>query len=200
MKDTWHYDDATHRYFMDGKRVPGVSTLTDGLDDTFARIDPEILERKRLIGTAVHYACELIDSDELDEDSVHQSIVGYLDAYRKFLQQMRPKWLLSETWRCHDRWRYGGRLDRFGTIGGDHMIIDLKTVAQLHPKAGPQTAGYKELVLQDDPTLLIGRAALQLKPNGTYVYESYRDNDDWLVFCSLLQTFHWKLKRGLIKQ
>lgn len=190
------FDAESHVYRLDGDVVPSVTQLLSDLyGGSLDRIPEAILDRKRAIGVAVHAASELIDDGALDEDSVDPVIAGYLDGYRAFLDKERPAWSLSETPMGHPTWRYAGTVDRIGELRGDPAIVDLKTVAQLHPAIGVQTAAYDLLRQHEFSTPTPARRyALQLKPNGTYRLMPYTDPDDYRVFLSLIGLHNWKVK------
>lgn len=190
-------DVATHTYRLDGEVVPSVTQILAPLY-SFDRIPPDVLERKSAIGVAVHSATELIDIDDLDESTVDPAIVGYLDAYRQFLADEQPEWIYSEQQFAHRIWRFAGTLDRFGRMRDGLAMLDLKTVAELSPAVGPQTAAYEFLRQHhDEDESSAARFALQLKPNGRYVLQQYRDADDARVFASLLSVHHWRSKHGI---
>ena len=192
------FDPVGHEYRLNGAIVPSVTQLLRPLiEDALGRIPPAILERKTAIGRAVHLATELIDAGSLDESSVDPSCLGYLDAYREFLSDESPVWAMSETPLAHPTWRYAGTLDRFGELRGNDCTVDIKTVLELHPSIGVQTAAY-DLLRQhahgtDKPA---ARFALQLKPGGTYSLHEYKDPNDLRVFMSLLSIHHWRSRHG----
>lgn len=186
-----------HVYRIDGEVVPSVTQILAPLYD-FSAIPPDVLERKSAIGVAVHAATELIDLDDLDESTVDPAIEGYLDAYRQFLEDEKPEWIYSEQPFGHRVWRFAGTLDRHGRMRDGLTTIDLKSVAELSPAVGPQTAAYEVLRQHhDEDETPAARYALQLKPSGKYVLKQYRDADDARVFASLLSVHHWRGKHGI---
>lgn len=192
------FQDDGHVYRLDGEIVPSVTQLIEGVyAGAYDRIPEAILERKSAIGVAVHFGTELIDADELDESSVDPVIVPYLDAYREFLAREKPQWTMSERALAHPTWRYAGRLDRAGIVREKQSTVDVKTVAQLHPAIGVQTAAYDLLyqhaVSRPTPSQ---RFALQLKPDGTYRLVPYTEPDDYRVFLALLSVHNWVKKHG----
>src|SRR2546430_413548 len=79
------FSQLGHQYECDGRSIPSVTQVLSlsGISDV-SRIPPHILERAAAIGTAVHVACELLDQDDLDLDSVDPLLAGYVLAYQKF--------------------------------------------------------------------------------------------------------------------
>lgn len=200
------FDEATHTYTVDGVVVPSVTQILSGacLYD-FSMVAPDVLERKRQIGTAVHKAIELSLAGDLDEDWLPAAWAGYFRAWQKFVADtgitdadIGP----GEGPMYHTGFRYAGTPDRQIYLDKRWAVLDLKTTAELHPAVGLQLAAYQELI-NDSPandmphTLQIkDRYALQLKENGTYRLEQYKDKSDWQVFLSLLTVANWKRKNA----
>ena len=195
------FDAAAHEYRLNGVRLPSVTQITQGLTN-YDGIPAEILERKRLIGSATHLASEFYDNGILDESTVDPVCEGYFQAYKAFRRDHAAKIWCNEKRLFSERHGYAGTLDRvFEFCGGhkgfwmagDFVQIDLKTVAQLQPATAVQMAGY-QLMLPPLPVprTRVKRVALQLKPNATYKLEPYIDPDDEQVFLASLRTFKWK--------
>ncbi|WP_042299090.1 hypothetical protein [Paraburkholderia kururiensis] len=195
------FDEPTHTYRLDGRIVPSVTRLLDSarLID-LSGIPPETLERKRLIGSAVHKACELDDLGVLDESSIAPVIEPYFSAYRKFKRETGFVPLLIEHRVAHPALGYAGTLDRTGLVLDVPEQIDLKTTSALSPAVGVQTAAY-EAALYSDPSYdgprNLGRKALQLRNDGTYRLETYKDPRDFAVFAALATVYHWKEKNNV---
>ena len=74
-----------HLYQQDGVTIPSVTQVLalSGIADV-SGIPLYRLERAAAVGTAVHAACHFLDEDDLDLESVHPEIVGYVLAYQLF--------------------------------------------------------------------------------------------------------------------
>ena len=70
------YKPETHEYFINGARVPSVTQV---LPYNFYGNESE---SKRLIGQYVHRMIELHDCNNLDEDTLHPVLRGYLKSYK----------------------------------------------------------------------------------------------------------------------
>ncbi len=184
------FDQGTHTYRLDGKVVPSVTQVLECLHD-WSRVPRDLLEAKRQLGTAVHIACELDDANDLVEESVHESVRGYLEGYRKFKREMRPEVLAVETKVANHAMHYAGTLDRVLGVDGIKWLVDLKSCTQVHAPVGPQTAAY--LAALGDPSIT-RRAALQLKPDGTYKFHPLNDPSDIAVFMACLTVHRFKEK------
>lgn len=136
----------------------------------------------------MHKATELFDADDLDEDSIDDAVKPYLEAWKKFLIEMQVEVISSEQPLHHPTMNYAGMLDRQANVGGRPYILDIKATASLSPATGIQLAGYHAMLEQPHNR----RAAVQLKPNGNYVFEEYSDENDWPTFVSLLTINNWR--------
>ena len=200
------FDEALHEYRYNGVVVPSVTQIIAPLSD-HSGIPEWILKRKQAIGKAVHKVCELYDNGKLDESSVHPEIAGYFDAYKAFLRDTCALVLQNEQPVYSRMHNYAGTLDRMYQMpmhrpncwsADDSVLCDLKTVVDLKPATGPQTAGYllaSDLASTAGPPIL--RCALQLKPTGQYHIQMYNESSDKAVFLSCLQTFNWKKYHGI---
>ena len=200
------FNEATHEYRLDGVVVPSVTQIIAPLSD-HSGIPEWILRRKQAIGKAVHKVCELHDNGKLDEASVHPDIAGYFDAYKAFLRDTCALVLQNEQPVYSYGHKFAGTLDRIYEMPmdrhkcwntDDRVLCDLKTVVDLKPATGPQTAGYllaSNIALDTGPP--IHRCALQLKPTGQYHIQMYTDSRDKVVLLSCLQTFNWKKNHGI---
>lgn len=175
------FDDATHTYYWNGKRVPGVTSILQALHN-FDGVPANVLEAAQDRGTAVHLCCEYLDKGILDEDSVDPSITGYVDGWRRFTADLAPEWSHIEEMVYHRVLRYAGTVDRVGTIRGTGYVLDIKTSVAAHPVWGLQTAAYANAIEKQSHK----RATVQLRSDGTYRLIEWDDPSDWPTFCSLL--------------
>lgn len=189
------FDEATHTYRLDGQVVPSVTQLLAPIKPDFSAIPPAVLEAKRALGIEVHYACELDDEDDLDEDSVPEAVMPYLQAWRKFKADSGAVVLANERKLVHPTLRYAGTIDRLARVrAGDVYLIDLKTSISMNASFGVQLAGYQLLleVADDLAGLKLARKGLQLKNDGTYKLVPYENPNDVAAFRACLSLFHWK--------
>jgi hypothetical protein len=197
------FDEASHTYLIDGVRVPSVTQVLKPLYD-FSRVDPIMLQAKAALGTAVHLACELLDNDDLDEESEDgraalAPLAGYLAGYKKFKAECNPVVIFNERQLHHPVHRYAGTIDRRYSLRGDLWDIDLKSTVSMSPVVGLQTAAYTEMFKAN----AIGgdtrarRGALQLFPDGKYKLWEFKDPADFSVFLSLLTVQRYKERHSL---
>ena len=88
---------------------------------------------------------------------------------------------------------YAGTVDRWGTIQGDAVVVDVKTGAV--PSWAPlQLVAYARLPL-GGPSARRRRIVLQLRPTGQYRIHEYpivNFGRDERIFLSALAIAHWK--------
>lgn len=195
------FDEATHTYLVDGVRVPSVTQVLKPLY-SFDGIPNAVLNAKAALGTAVHQACELLDNDDLDEESDEglealAPIAGYLAGYKKFKAEKKPVVIENETRLFHPVHRYAGTIDRRYLIENATWDIDLKTTAAMSPIVGLQTAAYSEMFKANGKPERSRRGALQLFRNGTYKLHEFKDPADFSVFLSLLTVQRYKERYSL---
>lgn len=196
-----HFDAESHRYTVDGVVLPSVTQILKPLY-SFHGVPAEVLEAKAALGTAVHRACELLDNDDLDQESEEgkaglEPIAGYLAGYVKFKAELRPVVLENETQLHHPVHHYAGTIDRRYTINRDLWDIDLKSTVAMSPVVGLQTAAYSELLRARGDRRKARRGALQLFPDGKYKLWEFLEPSDLAVFLSLLNVYRFKERHSL---
>lgn len=187
---TLTFDPIKHEYKASGHRVPSVTQLLGKLH-SFAGIPEEILKAACERGTAVHQACEYWDQCDLDEGTLDPRTVPYLDAWKRFTDDMRPKWIEIEKVGYHPL-GFAGAWDRGGLIDCEDWTIDIKTALQPHPVWSIQLAAYNALRQK----MSAKRATVQLRKDGTYKFIVWDDSNAWPTFCSLLTLHNWGIANG----
>lgn len=166
----------------------------------FSFVSDEDMEAACYRGTAVHLACELYDLGTLDESTLDPAWRPYLDAWVKFKAERGFEVQLTEQKVFHPLLKYAGKLDRYGLLAVKPTLLDIKTSAALSPVIGMQLSAYQEaLVAGPDWTgpRKMGRIAVQLKPDGTYRVQEYKDSTDWSAFIGLLNLNNWRTKHQI---
>lgn len=196
------FDEDTHTYRIGGVIVPGVTQIIDSLYD-FSGVDCDVLERASEFGKAAHRACELYDTNNLDEESVDPALSPYLDAWIEFRRGCSFTPTLVERVVYSRAYKYCGKLDRVGYLGNQHAIIDIKTSTSLSAAVGVQLAGYalalREEIITNGQLLGrrgLARCAVKLNGDGNYKVVSYSDPSDESVFLSLLNVRNWRKNHG----
>ena len=184
-----------HTYHLAGRQIPHVTGVLEALE-RFLGVDPAVLEWAAERGRHVHAACHYLDEGDLHEDSLDSEIRPYVDAYRQFLRDVRPRWTAIEQRVYCPVYQYAGTLDRVGTLmlpGAEGMaVVDLKTVSSLSPVTGLQLAAYDHAYRYTDRRRKpLARYALQLRPDRTYKLKRYDELTDLAVFISQLTVTGW---------
>lgn len=187
------FDEASHRYFMDGVEYPSVSTVLQMFCD-FSRIPKDVLEFKRKIGRAVHKAIELYESGTLDVDTVDDVVMPYLESWIKFKTVKPFRVIAAEQIVYSKKHRIAGRLD-FNVVfdeSPDIWQIDAKCVAQMAPETALQTSAYVACWEEMGRDKIKRRGGLQLQPDGSIArLFPYTDKSDLPVFLNALNLFRW---------
>ena len=191
------FQSAGHIYQIDGKIGPSVTQVLTlaGLDE-LAHVPRRFLARAAAIGTAVHQACEFLDENDLDLDSLDPTIVGYVLGYQKFKLERNFEMVTIERRGVTvdptpGGLAYGFCLDRIGILDGKEVLIDIKTATKKSPSWAIQTAAYAEAVQFEG-----ARLAVHVTKEGSYKLIPHEDTADFDQWHHALATAHWKLVHG----
>ena len=93
-------------------------------------------------GTEVHRLAELLAHGE--EVDVPDELEGHVAAYVAFLDEWSPSDAIVERVVVNRRWHYMGKLDLIATVGGERVLLDVKTSRSgPYPDVALQLAGYR---------------------------------------------------------
>jgi len=193
VKSGLQFDEARHAYTLDGVAVPGVTTALKVCSAAdYAGVDPEVMARAAARGTAVHRMIELDATGRLDETSVDDQLLPYLEKWRQFVTQSRFVPILAEHRVASRRYGYGGTLDLFGFLNDKLALIDAKSVVRVMPTTGPQTAAYELALREWDPHILpphskVARYALQLPRDARWQLVPFTSPRDTRTFLAALE-------------
>jgi hypothetical protein len=206
------FDPAGHRYVLDGRQEISVTGVLKwaGLI-RLGGIPENVLERARRRGSDVHELVHYRNEGDLDVESVDDAYRGYLDAWDRFCREASFRPVLSERRLASRRHRVCGTLDAIGTLDGVGALVDAKTGSPDDVAADLQTAAYEGLarewaalgedrelatLLGSSPFIRIQRVAVQLRRDGTFSVEVYRNPVDWTHFVNLVSAYHIAEARG----
>ena len=171
-----------HRHLVNGDQWPGVTEVIGSLDLQGSMPADFYLDR----GTAVHRATELLDLGTLDESTVDpEHVLGRLNAYKAFLEDVHPIILDVEQLVRNPRWKYCGKLDRRLKIRGREGILDIKCGAE-EKWHRLQTMGYRLCFRRR-----MARWCLYLKDDGTYKLREHDNPSDHGAFLGALAIHNW---------
>ena len=190
------FEALGHVYTHEGRIVPSVTQVLAlaGLDE-LANVPRRCLVRAGAIGTAVHTACEFLDQDDLDLDSLDPEIVGYVLGWQRFKAEHNFSPLIIErrgvSIREDEALAFGFCLDRIGMMGEREVLLDIKSGAKAAASWAVQTAAYAEAVEFDGP-----RLSVHVAKDGSYKLIPHNEERDFQVWHNALEVAHWKLEHG----
>ncbi|MDN5880951.1 MAG: PD-(D/E)XK nuclease family protein [Nitrosospira sp.] len=192
------FDEETHTYTLDGERLPNVTSILDPLNDLW-RVPPDILERARLFGTAVHKTVEFYEAGDLDEATLDPALVRVLAQYKEAIRQTGWRVVESELIVYHPTFRYAGKLDLIVEVPGARRLalVDVKS-GSVTDSAGPQTAAYQKgyEAMERGAAKIGNRYRLRLTETDYHV-DALNDPTDWNIFQSCLNVHTWRKNHGL---
>ena len=205
--DNLDFNKERHEYRLAGTRLPSVTQVISPLQD-FSKIDPDVLERARQFGIAVHLACELWDQNILDIEALDPQLVPYLEAWKLFRNQTGLEIEGIEVKMASSIMGFAGKADRIGRIkkgrGMMRVVSDIKTGDAIYDVVGLQLAAYKALWNEANPKArVVGKISVRLGADGKYKLDWWNDTEDIKVFMSLLKigqleglVRNWQIKHG----
>ena len=190
------FDAGTHTYSMKGLPIPSVTQVIAGTQD-FTGVSDDVLEAARERGRYVH---EITAQYDLDMLTLKQLEPGdksrlYLKAWVNFLGAADFQPILIEERVYSSRHRFAGTIDRIGWLGGERVVVDIKTAAspsRPHPAVGLQLAAYLQAYNEGQSHKAKGRYAVQLRSDGKYTLTQYVDKGDFSVFLACLTLHNWR--------
>jgi hypothetical protein len=195
------FDPDSHSFTLDGLLVPSVTQVLAPLSDSGASYYM-YMESARRRGVAVHEATERYDrlrgalrsAWKPNDASMAATVAPYLAAWQKFLADTDFEVHAIEEMVSSKRHRYAGILDRLGVLNGQRVVIDIKTNVVIKPVMGLQLAAYQAAANEGRPKAeqYPQRFICQLRKDGNYRLEEFRDRADMTVFLALLTIWNWK--------
>ena len=147
-----------HTYHLDDEIIPSVTQILNEwqkvkVGGSFwhvnthagAVIDADTFEKAGDFGTAIHKACKLILSGDLDWDGIDPDLISPLRQFEKAVDDLKLKALWVEVPMHHKRKKIAGTPDIIGNINLTRQLscVDVKTGS--YALAGPQTAAYCDI-------------------------------------------------------
>lgn len=186
------YSEASHRYYVNGREVPSVTAIikSAGLMSEFA-MDADAALR----GTEVHRYCAMSDTDGVHLQQVPARFRGYIKAWRQYQKDAGFACIEVERRVDDPNFEYAGRLDRVGLRGMNSIktLLDIKT-GVVPDWAKYQLVAYGAAYLVR-PGQVCERAAVQLKPDGTYKVRTWPLSEfyqDLAAFRQMLANYNTK--------
>lgn len=177
---TFQFLEKPHDYLLNGERMWSPSSGLHHcrfIDTTYYK--PEHAHR----GTYVHWACRLMDEDDLDWKDIAPEYLGYVEAYAEAKIKWRIRSRFVEKPIYHPEYRYGVTPDREAIIlDGDPAIVELKTGTMMD-WTRYQTAAQDMAIhaWEPNPEEESGRRriGIELKSTGKFRVKEFDDPDDY---------------------
>lgn len=185
------FDEASHTYTWDGKPVPNVTRILAPLTD-YSRIHPDVLERARQEGKAIHRLVELDCLGTLDVDALPAWMRPAYGAWVEFKAASGFALILSEFKGYEPRLGFAGTLDLVCLLPNlkgwkGTALLDVKRSLMGGPVIGYQTAAYKAIVESDKAMPRVSRrGALRLGNDGKFRLEPFDKPTDMGRFLACL--------------
>jgi hypothetical protein len=187
MIDNFKFDEASHLYLLNDKRLPSVTEIVKDVYGCGYIADEFYLNK----GSMLHKAISLYLQGILDEATVDGRIAGKLQAAKKAVKELNLVPAVIETPMYHKILMYGGTPD---LLTVDWILADWKSAPS--PLATPpQLGGYAELC---EVNGLKAKKALEisLSDNGTYKAEPYDVQRCRRLFIAGLTVYGHKKREG----
>lgn len=181
-------------------KLPRVTEILKvaGLLD-FSHVPDQVMIPAQDFGTAFHLARHFWDMETLDEESLSEPLIPYLEGYKSFKKTFGFTVKPDESERQLVSVKYGfkGTPDLWPIIQGKRTLIDTKTSTSMYPATEIQTAAY-DILLEENGIKVKRRWGLQLKEDGTYKIEPYKEVSDRATFLNCLGVYNYKKRKGII--
>lgn len=179
MGRVFTFDEASHEYRLDGRRIPSVTQI---LHAQGAIKTGYYTEEGRNRGTYVHAACQFLAEGDLDWSSVLPAYLGYVRSFEQFWTAWNRKPLMVEKPLHHPTYQYGVKPD----LVFENDVVEIKTGVTKEWWWGLQTAA-QAMAVWGSNWMSKGRYSLQLKKDGTApTLTKLTDVDDGQKFLTLL--------------
>ena len=190
------FNEEKHEYRLNGEVVPSVTHICRFLnyDAAVNNSNPWMRDYAADRGTRVHAYTVAVDYGEtLDE--VDADCVGCVEAYIRFLRDFKPTWTGIERIVANELYGYAGTLDRVGTIGGNGVLLDIKTGSRInHAYCAAQLQLYDDALSDMGDESVRKLLVLQLAKDGTYKLFDMTNASPQLSGCLLALSKHINFK------
>ena len=201
------FNPKTHRYYIDGKPVPGVSDIIrlNGLRPSMGAIPEEYSVNAASRGTKVHSAIRYYLEDRLDESTITDEVQPYFDQFKRWKDETGYGSHENEEKRKNEQYGYAGTIDSRGTDKKcKKILVDWKTGAK-HDWHKIQMAGYMMTDLADHWGLLLYlTGAKKALPHEIWMpptKEQYLATLEYTnIFRSAVTLVHYKIEHELISE
>lgn len=181
------FDEKLHRYTVGNMVIPSVTQIMQPLSVMkYGDIDKDALAAAANRGTKVHEACEMFGAYGISETD--EETEPYFEGFMAWVNEYKPVFLATEKQIVHTKLYYAGTVDCIARIHDKTILVDYKTTVVLSEcLASIQLEAYRRAV-EDNGWSIDGKAILQLKKDGSYVFREFPadDKEAWKTFQALM--------------
>ena len=149
------------------------------------------------VGSRIHALAEQINRGL--EPAVTPEEAPFIDSYRRFLADFRPRFLAAEEMVVSLRHRYAGTLDAIALIHGETWLLDLKSGSGVYPETALQLAAYGAADFIGRPGVArrfrLPRASrfgvVHVRPEGARLIEYRVDHGTFAAFLEARRLYEW---------
>lgn len=168
--------DQGHKYTLDGVELPSVSELCRFLSrEVYDTVAQYTLDRAAERGTKVHKACEALDV--YGKVEVSEDFLPYVNAYLQFQREHDAQWNMVERSIAHHKERYAGTIDRYGTMDGAKVLVDLKTTYTVHKRLAIAQLNLYRWMIEAEGHPVEKQYILHLKKDGYKLVEIEKNDE-----------------------
>lgn len=190
----FEFNEQDHSYKLNGLPLLGVNEVIQkaGLS-SYADIPQSKLEAAQVRGKFIHKACSLLDSGQLDWNTVDPAILPYVKCWEKFVKDNSVEIIQNEVKVYSSVLLVAGTIDRVVLYRGKPWYLDIKSGQKIAPETKLQLAGYQ----------IIGNEYLNIKGKYRVVVrlteslpetKEYDKEADIFDFLAALRVVRWKEK------
>lgn len=179
-----------HRYLWADRPVPSVTQILDSSFPFQGR--GMVAQRAADFGTAVHKAIELKFNGKLDESSLDDSLIPYINQFENFTHQVSNFQLISSETRLYSKaYGYAGTIDLVCS-----EVYDVKTGSP-SPVHRAQVAAYRRLWNENNKVKIKRSAIIYLDGTDKEPEIVYEKPSDFGVFLACLEIYKFKKVEGV---
>lgn len=191
------FNEELHEYTVGGVKTPSVSQILKamGLMDNFKHSEVALNN-----GTAIHKTLELYDNGTLDMRDLDGRLKKCIALWEQFKKDFGILKILAVEKKVSMSALYAGTVDRVVALGGGKkMVLDFKS-GNPQRWGALQTAGYAMAYDILSFTKYERCCAKVHWDMDRIVYMPYHNEEDYNIFMSMANIYHWKKKNGYLRE
>ena len=106
------FEPSTHAYYLDGERLPSVTTITGAFRRDHRKAGEETLRKAAAIGTEAHHLTEVDEREGAEPLTQWSQHAGFRVAAKDWRRARKARTIAMEQKLASRRWRVAGTFDR----------------------------------------------------------------------------------------